>query len=409
MPLPPLRQLDISPIEYQGENYFSLRDPEGFVEDALVLTPFAFFVAAHLDGVHEMVDIQQSFAQRTGGQLLMSEDVSKVVEILDAHGFLLTDRYLEIRRETEASYAQGGARTPHFAGKSYPAEAEALRTFLDGMFLGQDGPGTLPSATCGEGAPVRCLVVPHIDFHRGAAAYARGYLEMFRRGKPDTVFVFGVAHMAPPVPFMLTRKAYDTPFGTLEPDREALAALEASCEGWDPYEFEIAHRTEHSIEFQAVMLAYLYGPSVRIVPILCGPLCGETDGFDGAFDDAVETFLAACHAYGHEPGRRVSVIAGADLAHVGKRFGDSFDVSPEILARVEARDREDLSQAAQGNAASFYTSVMKDGNERRVCGLHCIYSALRVAAPVTGGELLHYGHAPDPAGGIVSFADLLFT
>ena len=31
----------------------------------------------------------------------------------------------------------------------------------------------------------------------------------------------------------------------------------------DPYAYEMVHRTEHSIEFQAVMLSYLYGSAVH--------------------------------------------------------------------------------------------------------------------------------------------------
>ena len=94
---------------------------------------------------------------------------------------------------------------------------------------------------------------------------------------------------------------------------------------------------------------------------------------------------------------------------MGKRFGDDFDIHKEIIDRVAERDREDLQHACSGDAVAFYRSVMRDGNERRVCGLNCIYSALK-AAGLDGrdGEMLHYDYAHDPAGGIVSFADILF-
>jgi len=59
------------------------------------------------------------------------------------------------------------------------------------------------------------------------------------------------------------------------------------------------------------------------------------------------------------------------------------------------------------NAEGFYSSVMKDGNQRKVCGLNCIYSALRTLDGIaTIGEPLHYDYAEDPAGGIVSFASI---
>ena len=50
---------------------------------------------------------------------------------------------------------------------------------------------------------------------------------------------------------------------------------------------------------------------------------------------------------------------------------------------------------------------MKDLNQRKVCGLGCIYAALRsVEGTVSAAELLDYDYAPDPAGGIVSFASV---
>jgi hypothetical protein len=106
----------------------------------------------------------------------------------------------------------------------------------------------------------------------------------------------------------------------------------------------------------------------------------------------------------------VSVIAGADLAHVGRRFGDPFDINDRVIRRVEGRDREDMQYVLTGNALRFYHSVLRDQNQRRVCGLNCIYAALRAVDGAGGqGAMLHYDYAHDPAGGIVSFANVLFV
>jgi len=50
---------------------------------------------------------------------------------------------------------------------------------------------------------------------------------------------------------------------------------------------------------------------------------------------------------------------------------------------------------------------------RRVCGLSSLYTGLRLIKELGGasaspGRLLAYGQAPDPAGGLVSFASALF-
>jgi len=410
MPLPPLRNVDVSSLEHEGRTVVCLRDPEGYVDAQLVLTPEAFFIAAQLDGTADVRDIQYTCAKQFGGQIIPSEDILRVVNCLDEQGFLVSERFEAIRKEIDRTFAESEVRLPALAGKTYPDNPDELRTFLDQLFTKEGGPGRTPEKTHGTGAPPKCLVVPHIDFDRGAAAYAHGYLHMADAVPPDVALIFGVAHSSGAVPFILTKKSFGTPFGTLETDQDVVAKLESVCQ-WPPYESESVHRSEHSIEFQALMLAYLFGTKVRIVPILCAAFSDEPDKWDTPADDPhIRAFLDTCRDVVAQHVARVVVIAAADLAHVGRRFGDDFDIDARVVARVEARDREDLARVAAMDAEGFYRSVMKDHNARQVCGLYCIYSALRsVDGAAERGQLLHYGYAPDPAGGIVSFASLVLS
>jgi AmmeMemoRadiSam system protein B len=281
--------------------------------------------------------------------------------------------------------------------------------YLDGLFLRENGPGETPSQPRRDGDPLPGLVVPHIDFERGGHTYAHGFARMAQAGRPDTIVIFGVAHAGPPVPFVMTRKGFETPFGTIEPDLELIDAIASASEA-DPYGFEIMHRTEHSVEFQAVMLAYLYGPAVKIVPILCGPFLSERDGLAPDVDGSVRDFLANCQRVIAESGKRITVIASADLAHVGRTFGDDFDVDKTVIDGVRDRDASDLAHITAMDPEGWYQAVMLDENQRRVCGLNCIYSTMKcIEGAVTSGELIHYDYAPDPSGGIVSFAGLALT
>lgn len=391
------------PIEQDGQTLFYLNDHEGFVDEPAVLSPVAFFIASLLDGTNELTDIQYAFAQRANGTLLVAEDIMKVVDFLDQHGFLATGAFAAKRRRVVESFAALDARPPYAAGRSYPEDEAELRTYLDDLFAECDGDAS-------PGAPLRGLIAPHIDFDRGRRGYAHAYRRLQAGGAPKTAFVFGVAHAGAPVPFILTRKHFDTPLGRVETDTAIVDQLAESCR-WDPFDYEILHRTEHSIEFQAVMLAYLYGPSVRIVPILCGATGVEDPDATPGDYDFVAAFLSRCREIASDSAReRTVVIAGADLAHVGRRFGDAFEITDPIAKGVEVRDREDLAFALAGDAQGFYLSVMKDGNERRVCGLGCIYAALKtLEGNVRNAEFLHYDYAPDPAGGIVSFAAIALT
>ncbi len=406
MPLPALRNIDASPVKHEGQDLVCLFDPEGFVDTQLVLSPAAFFVASCLNGNNEVRDIQVAFARQFGGTVLLSEDIQQVVDTLDVHGFLLTERFDTIRRGIETDFDKDDTRRAYGARRSYPGEPGELREFIESLFALPEGPGAAPPIT-EAGEPARAAIVPHIDFHRGGHCYARGYHRLAQFTKPGVVIIFGVAHASPPAPFVLTRKNFETPLGTLNTDTAIVDRL-AQAATWDPYEFETVHRTEHSIEFQAVFLAYLYGTDVRIVPILCAPISDDPFMTDPDDLDHVTRFLAACRDVAADPANRVTVIAGADLAHVGKRFGDPFDIDEQIIRQVKARDHEDLEHVIAGRPQDFYKSVLRDHNQRKVCGHSCIYAALKTVEGLSSpGELVDYGYAEDPLGGIVSFAGIV--
>jgi hypothetical protein len=104
--------------------------------------------------------------------------------------------------------------------------------------------------------------------------------------------------------------------------------------------------------------------------------------------------------------RRYCLLAGADLAHVGPRFGDPRPISRAELARVELEDRALLAVVAEGDVDTFFATVLREGDRRRVCGLSPIYALLRLL-PDVRGRLLRYGQWPDPQG-TVSFASMAF-
>lgn len=401
MGLPPIRNLDAIPVEHEGQTLIALRDIEGFVEGQLLLSPAAFFVATCLDGESDVLDIQYAFSKQFDGQTPSEEDIRRIVDMLDQNGFLDSERFAEIRDDIINQFGASDTRPAWLAGKSYPADPGELREYLDDFFVGDDKPG---KGLAKGGAPLRALVVPHIDLDRGGHVYAKGYARLAQHGRPNTVLVFGVAHNGGTVPFILTRKHFETPLGIVETDCALVDQLAASC-SWDPFEHEILHRTEHSIEFQALMLAFLYGTGVRIVPVLCGMMPEEPWSVENG--DGVVAFLEACRAITADPEKRVSVIAGADLAHVGRRFGHDLDIDDNVVKAVEARDREDLAHVLSLAPEKFFGAILEDGNARQVCGAGAIYATLKsVEGSTAPGELLEYSYAPDPAGGIVSFAGI---
>ena len=116
----------------------------------------------------------------------------------------------------------------------------------------------------------------------------------------------------------------------------------------------------------------------------------------------IETFIAALRAGIAALGRPVIVVGGADLSHVGPRFGDA-EAADALAAMARQEGLAALDRVVAVDAGGFWQAVMADGNRQRVCGVSAIYTLLRLLAP-SRGHLLAYNQGEDPAGGLVGFA-----
>ena len=405
--IPPLRPVEAFPVEHEGQECIVLRDPGGYASSMVVLPRGLVEIVALFDGANSVVDIQAA-VMRKYGELVTRQRIEELVDALDGHGFLDTPRFAELRKEIDGAYLHSATRPPSHAGGAYPDEAAALRQTFDRFFDPPEGPG--PIAASGEAWPsVKGVVAPHIDFHRGGAAYAWAYRDVGERCDADLFVIFGTCHAGMADPFALTRKDYGTPLGVIPVDRDAVEAL-ATRAGQDCFASELAHRVEHSIEFQAVFLRYLFAGrrEVTIVPVLTSfahealarGKRAEDDPRVGRFLDALRDVIATS-------GRRVALIAGADLAHVGPRFGDPERVTPAGLAELGREDRTMLEAVTAGHADGFFDAVARDGDRRRICGFSPIYALLRTLGSSGKGALRRYGQWPDPDG-VVTFASVVF-
>ncbi|HEV8673946.1 MAG TPA: AmmeMemoRadiSam system protein B [Methylomirabilota bacterium] len=404
-PAPRLRAVEAFPAVVEGRDVICLRDPSGLTEVILTVPRPVVAVLALMDGTRTVADIQADI-MRHHGQLIAREQIQTLVDALDRHLFLDGERLAAERARVAEEFRASPLRAAAHAGKAYAGDAPSLAADLDGFFVHADGPG--PPAP--RNVPVlRGLIAPHIDFHRGGPTYAWAYRRVAEAAAAECFIVFGTAHAGlDGHPFAATAKPYDTPFGPIGVDEEVLAALVRRAPG-DLFAAELAHRAEHSIEFQAVCLRYLGRDrdDVRIVPLLTSfvqeCLAGRRDP---ATEPAVAGVLEAIRAVMAAVPRRYCLIAAADLAHVGPRFGDPEPVSPARLARIEAEDRALLSLVEHGDPGGFFTAVAHDGDSRRICGLSPIY-ALLATLPAGRGRLLRYGQWPDPQG-TVTYASMAF-
>ncbi len=427
---PRLRPLEAYPVEHEGQTMILVRDPLGFTPNVALVPPPVFLVAALMDGDRSFIDIQAEFAKRTG-ELLFTETIEKIVRAFDEALFLEGDRFRSVRDETVATFRRETVRKAAHAGAAYPAKAEELHAYCDAILAGRPGSPPQDGGVGPAHAPERrlaAIVAPHIDPRRGAQGYARAYAEVARAGPFDLYVIFGTAHQSAGETFILTAKDFETPFGEAETDRAFLERLEARLAGRDHRRGELAHRTEHSVEFQVVFLQHVHArarrggwgegdappPPVRIVPLVCGSFHPFTEsGRSPAETPDVASFLDALRATIAEEtaaGRRVCLLGAADLAHVGLKFGHDRPADDAVCVDGEAMDRASLEPAAAVDAERFFAYIAAERDRRNICGLPCMYSMLKVmGGDGATGTLLDYGQAKDPAAGsMVSFAALAY-
>ncbi len=394
-----------------------LRDTQGVAQGHAVLPPPLIPIVARFTGRLTCAQIAKE-ASREIGEEVPTELVEKLAQQLDEGLFLEGDTFERALDGVRRQFASGDARPASHAGGAYPGERVELAEYIDQKCIAAseqrrdsgDAAGKRPSAK----KRMRALVAPHIDPWRGAVGYGHAYgalaASLAADHLVDTFVVLGTSHAPMREPFALCNKAYDTPLGPM-PVEEAFVAELAKAADFDPYADLLNHKREHSIEFQAVFLRHVLGKrAARIVPILAGLGEEQATRTDPRRTAAVARFLDALREGIAKRGGRVIVVAGADMAHVGPRFGDAKPHDAEMRSALEGTDRASLGLATKRDASAFWEHVAADLDERRVCGLAPIFSLVDVLDDRAWGEVLHYEQNIDPDdGSIVSFASVAFT
>lgn len=405
---PRLRALELVAMHEGGRDLLVAHDPLGVCENTVVLRLETLPLLQLLDGSRTTEEITKQVVAESG-DMRHADVVQRFIDDLDHLYLLESPRFEERRRELAAAYRALPVREPALSGLSYPADADELRKFFGGHYaearaiLEAGGAPAASSAT----AP-RALAVPHLDLRRAGAITALGFLALPDSIPPDLVVLFGTGHSLYARTAALTTKAIRTPFGDLETER-ALVERVAARVGDAAFEEETAFKTEHSIEFPALHLAYRFGTTPKLVPVLCGSFHQVVDeglrpADDGFFSGIVEAVRAEAEA-AERMGRRVLYLAAVDLSHVGPRFADPEALDGEALEAVRRTDEAALAAAAKGDAEGWYDAVSAHGDSTRMCGFSALYALLAAARPGPG-TLLRYEQSLEPGGSVVTCASL---
>lgn len=221
--------------------------------------------------------------------------------------------------------------------------------------------------------------------------------------------ILGTNHFGQATSTVVTRKDFETPLGITQTDRVFIEELQARC-GSDLCQNEVDHQREHSVELQILMLQHVLGAeNFTIVPTICPDPCGPTGTkpWNGQGVD-LRVFAEQLGQMIRETTEETIIVTGADLSHIGMRFGDEKQLDADFCNQIEQQDRRTLEAILTGNPSQFLETVTSHQNSTRICSVGCLY-AMVTALAGNRGELLRYHQAIDADNGVgVSCASMAF-
>ena len=400
-PIPKLRtDLNINLVNDKEKEIVFLQDVEGFAEEPIGITMDMFMILQALDGNLTSNQLKGIFTEKGADDDIANAIIDNIHKIQEL-GYLQTPEYLEEIEKAKKEYLELPFRPPICAGSSYSNQAELLVPELD-EFLNSVKPEDIKPGA-------KSLVVPHIDFKVGkksAETYSAGY-HSIRNNNADVFVIFGTSHFASSDYFMLSEKDYQTPLGIAKTDIELLDSLKNNYPDLTLDEF--AHKNEHSIELQVVLLQhYFKNRNIKILPVLVGSFHDFIlNGSEPDESKEVAHFLSALDKSLKEHGRNPMYIASVDFAHIGKKFGDEFDAKTK-LEELSNVDHELIEKLIANDHRGFFSNIKNDEDKWKVCGTSPLYSFLNMHEKGKG-ELLKYNQwYEEPTQSAVSFASIAY-
>jgi len=106
--------------------------------------------------------------------------------------------------------------------------------------------------------------------------------------------------------------------------------------------------------------------------------------------------------------RQICFVAGVDLAHVGREFGDREPITEDFLKWVESEDQRLIERLSALDAPGFFYEIAKDRDKRRICGFAPLYSLIHLLDGASGTHLKYSQAFTPETGSAVTFTSMIF-
>jgi AmmeMemoRadiSam system protein B len=391
--------LDFMPSPDPQHPGLLIRDPFRFSDATLLIPPQLVACLACFDGEQTALDLRSSLVRLTG-EIQVGDLEKHLYDTLSDAGFLEDEKFEQLRQARTSEFATAAKREASHAGSAYPASEEEARRALSEFMQG--APPASEDSIVG-------IAAPHVSPFGGWECYRDAYAMLPPADEGRTFVVLGTSHYGAPDRFGLTRKPFVTPLGEAVTDLGLVNEL--ADQAPDAIRMEdYCHAVEHSIEFQVLFLQHVYGPNIRILPILCGAFA-RSIGEGGKPEDnqAVARFFGALGEIGARDSKKLLWVLGVDMAHMGRRYGDPLTARADegAMAAVAERDRQRIEHVNAADPVGFWDLVQENRDDLKWCGSSPIYTFLKVV-PQVRGTLARYQQWNIDEQSVVSFAAIGF-
>lgn len=364
--------LEVRFTKHEGQEILMMRDPLGITKEPLILVPQIAPLVACFEGNMSTEQIIEKFSGQVGKDKI-TQIVNDLLVLLDQNLFLANANFFAAEKQFKIDYHNADLRPAALAGLAYSGDKLSLENEIKGYLLDATGSKEHQTEMLG-------LVSPHIDYRRGSTCYGKTY-HFLKKELADLFILMGTAHQYSEGIFHLTKKHFETPLGNLNCDQELVKQI-AKLYGEDrSFKDEILHKSEHSLELQTPFLKYC-NQDVKILPILVGGFHNylNTDKTPNQFEE-YESFICAITEslkVQLKQNRKICFIAGVDMAHIGRYFGDKKPLTPEFMQEIATKDQIYLDSIVEQNKKKMYEHVASDNDQRRICGFPTMYSIIDI-------------------------------
>ena len=396
-PVPELRRdVQIIPIEDKGKQLLYFHDSMGYLSENFALDANVKPLLRHINGNFDVHQIHGKIDRE-----IPTDQLLDFVQLLDQHRALNSEYFQFYCEQTENEFEASEIRQPMFAGQSYPANPDELKTFVIDM---------LPEKNDESEKKVHALYAPHIEISVGEKQYGEAFSHL-KTQCPKRVIILATSHYASyyyrfydGLPFIGSKKIFNLPGRVLSPDLDVILALNENSPQNGFTVKDRAHRIEHSIEFHLLFASQIWQHEFKIVPILISSFDDLYYSKNGDLTTKIDLFASQLKSFVDD---ETIILISGDLSHVGQKFGDK-DPANLLREKVEQSDKQMLDVSITGNPDNLLTHLKKDYDSTRICGFPPLYTYLKMF-PNKKGELLNYFWWDEKErNSAVSFGSILF-